>query len=197
MTAISDGTETSTAASTSTAEVTSPDTPRTRGRWVSVDTPDGPFTVIVDDADAVLASGWTDDPSYLTALVHKGLRPGTLIDSDELGSIVDAVEAYYAGDLNAPSTIAVTQHSDGRFLGHAWEVLRTVAAGEPVTYTRFAELAGEPAAVRAAAMACARNAAALFVPCHRVLRSNGELGGFRYGLEIKQSLLDREAPPAQ
>ena len=47
--------------------------------------------------------------------------------------------------------------------------------------------------VRAAASSCARNAAALFVPCHRVLRSDGTLGGFRYGLEIKQSLLNREA----
>jgi methylated-DNA-[protein]-cysteine S-methyltransferase len=68
-----------------------------------------------------------------------------------------------------------------------------VKAGEPVTYTGFADLAGRPAAVRAAAMACARNAAALFVPCHRVLRLDGSLGGFRWGIPVKRWLLDHEA----
>ena len=50
-----------------------------------------------------------------------------------------------------------------------------------------------PSAVRAAASICARNAAALFVPCHRVLRTGGALGGFAWGLPVKQALLDREA----
>ena len=63
----------------------------------------------------------------------------------------------------------------------------------PVTYTEFAALAGRPAAVRAAAQACARNAAALFVPCHRVLRTDGSLGGFRWGLPVKRWLLDHES----
>ncbi|MFP5311092.1 MAG: methylated-DNA--[protein]-cysteine S-methyltransferase, partial [Actinomycetes bacterium] len=52
---------------------------------------------------------------------------------------------------------------------------------------------GNPRAVRAAASACAFNAAALFVPCHRVIRTDGSLGGFRWGLRIKESLLAREA----
>ena len=52
-----------------------------------------------------------------------------------------------------------------------------------------------PAAVRAAAGACARNAAALFVPCHRVLRTGGGLGGFRWGVEVKRWLLDHESAP--
>jgi methylated-DNA-[protein]-cysteine S-methyltransferase len=80
----------------------------------------------------------------------------------------------------------------GPYREHAWEVLRGVPAGDPVTYTEYADRTGRPAAVRAAAGACARNAAALFVPCHRVLRSDGTLGGFRYGLPVKESLLARE-----
>ena len=76
--------------------------------------------------------------------------------------------------------------------GNAWEVLRKVPAGEPVTYTEFAGLSGRPAATRAAANACARNSAALFVPCHRVLRIGGALGGFRWGLEAKAWLLAHE-----
>jgi methylated-DNA-[protein]-cysteine S-methyltransferase len=75
-------------------------------------------------------------------------------------------------------------------------VLRTVPAGEPDTYAAFAARCGRPAAVRAAAGACARNAAALFVPCHRVLATGGGLGGFRWGTPVKRWLLDHEAAHA-
>ncbi len=94
--------------------------------------------------------------------------------------------------MRAIDAVPVRQAS-GPYRAHAWDVLRTVEPGDPVTYTRYAELSGRPAAVRAAAGACAMNAAALFVPCHRVLRTDGSLGGFRYGLDVKRSLLDREA----
>jgi methylated-DNA-[protein]-cysteine S-methyltransferase len=76
-------------------------------------------------------------------------------------------------------------------------VLRTVPAGRPDSYAAFATRCGRPRAVRAAAQACARNAAALFVPCHRVLGSDGGLGGFRYGTPVKQWLLDHEAGVAR
>jgi len=72
-------------------------------------------------------------------------------------------------------------------------VLRSVAPGEPVTYTELAAMAGRPDAARAAASACARNACGLFVPCHRVVRTGGGLGGYRYGLGVKQWLLDHES----
>ncbi|MDL9935758.1 methylated-DNA--[protein]-cysteine S-methyltransferase [Gordonia sp. ABSL1-1] len=158
----------------------------------TITTPDGPFTVVADAELRVLASGWTDDPGYLTTLISRTLRPSEVTASGGLGAITDAVEAYYAGDHAAPDRIEVVQRS-GPFLERAWAVLRKVEAGSPVSYTELAERAGEPAAVRAAASSCARNAAALFVPCHRVLRSDGSLGGFRYGLPIKRALLDREA----
>ncbi|WP_309124389.1 methylated-DNA--[protein]-cysteine S-methyltransferase, partial [Arthrobacter sp.] len=72
-------------------------------------------------------------------------------------------------------------------------ILRTVAPGKPVTYSEYARLSGRPSAIRAAAGACAFNAAALFVPCHRVIRTDGSLGGFRWGVAVKTSLLAREA----
>ncbi len=160
-------------------------------------TPDGPFSVVSSD-EVVLASGWTDDISSLLALIHSSLRPGLSdvhhVDPDREGtvaSIADAVRRYYDGDLMAPRRIEVRQRS-GEFRQHAWDVLRDVRPGEPITYTEYAARSGRPAAVRAAASACAMNAAALFVPCHRILRSDGGLGGFRYGLEIKKSLLERE-----
>ncbi|WP_433506035.1 methylated-DNA--[protein]-cysteine S-methyltransferase [Pseudonocardia halophobica] len=157
----------------------------------TLDTPDGPFTVVVSDDGAVLASGWTADLDDLIPLVHPAIRPST-VEPGAGGAAADAVRAYYAGELSAVDGVPVRQRS-GAFLEHAWDVLRQVPAGGPVTYTEFAAKAGRPAAVRAAASACARNAAALFVPCHRILRTDGSLGGFRWGLPVKRSLLDRES----
>jgi methylated-DNA-[protein]-cysteine S-methyltransferase len=71
--------------------------------------------------------------------------------------------------------------------------MREIKPGAPVTYSEFARLAGRPAAIRAAAAACARNPVALFTPCHRVLRLDGSLGGYRWGLPVKQLLLEHEA----
>lgn len=160
-------------------------------RWATVNTPDGPFTLLADDTDHVIASGWVADPDYLVALVHSRIQPETVRHA-ALPTLTDAVDAYYAGEHNAPTQVAVRQLS-GEFLVHAWEVLRTVEAGETVTYSEFAQRAGNAPAIRAAAAACGRNAAALFVPCHRVVGKSGKLTGFRYGLQIKQALLDREA----
>lgn len=154
-------------------------------------TPLGPFTAVVDDGGAVLASGWTASLDDLLPQVHPSLRPAELVEGD-LGAAGAAVLAYHDGDLSAIDDVPVRQRS-GEFLEHAWDVLRTVPAGAPVTYTEYAAKSGRPAAVRAAASACARNAAALFVPCHRVLRTDGTLGGFRWGVEIKSRLLEHES----
>lgn len=162
----------------------------------TLDTPAGPFTAVTDDDGAVLASGWTADAGALVALIHPGLRgDGTLRRRPDLGSVTAAARAYHEGDLDAIAAVPVAQRS-GDFLMHAWDVLRTVDPGTPVTYAGYAALAGRPAAVRAAASACARNAAALFVPCHRVVRTGGGLGGFRWGVDVKRWLLDHEARAA-
>ena len=73
-----------------------------------------------------------------------------------------------------------------------WDALRRIPPGAPLTYTGFAAELGAPTAVRAAASVCARNAVALFVPCHRVLRGDGTLGGFAWGSDVKRRLLSRE-----
>lgn len=158
----------------------------------TVDTPMGPFTALVDGDGAVLASGWTAGTDDLLALVSRELRPSRQQWRADLGPVTAAVLAYHRGELDAIDGIPVRQRS-GEFLEHAWEVLRGVPAGAPISYAELAGKAGRPAAVRAAASACARNAAALFVPCHRVLRGDGTLGGFRWGLPIKRRLLDHES----
>ncbi|KAA2264098.1 methylated-DNA--[protein]-cysteine S-methyltransferase [Solihabitans fulvus] len=158
----------------------------------TVDTPIGPFTAIVAEDGAVLASGWTDTADELLPQVSPKLRPSVLSVRPELGAVTTAVREYHAGDLGAVDGIEVRQRS-GEFMEAAWTVLRTVPAGRPITYSDYAALAGRPSAIRAAASACARNAAALFVPCHRVLRLGGKLGGFRWGLDAKQWLLAHES----
>ena len=156
-----------------------------------IDTPAGPLSVLAGPGGAVRAAGFTADPAVLLPLIHPSLR-GELRERADLGPVTAAVQAYLNGDLAAIDAVAVEQHTGGAFLTHAWLVLRDVKPGDPVTYTAFAALAGRPAAIRAAAAACARNAAALFVPCHRVLRTDGTLGGYRWGLDVKKWLLGHE-----
>lgn len=163
----------------------------TTATWSTYETPIGPFTAVVDADGAVLASGWTAELAELLPQVHPTLRPAELVQGD-LGTVGEAIVRYHDGDLGAIDAVPVRQRS-GAFLEHAWDVLRSVPAGAPVTYTEYAAKAGRPAAVRAAASACARNAAALFVPCHRVLRTDGTMGGFRWGVQVKSALLKHEA----
>ncbi|GAA1806191.1 methylated-DNA--[protein]-cysteine S-methyltransferase [Nesterenkonia flava] len=160
-------------------------------------TPDGVFTVL-SDPDHVLAAGWTSDPESLLALVHPSLRAPLIgrgsRSSSSSGTAVQAlqaVDAYYQGEPALLRTVPVRQRSTP-FRELAWAVLHDVELGAPLTYSQYAARIGRPSAVRAAAAACAVNAAALFVPCHRVLRTDGTLGGFRYGLPLKHRLLQRE-----
>lgn len=165
--------------------------------WHStLDTPAGPFTYLVSSAGAVRASGFTTDLPALLSLVHPALREETraAADAGEIGAVV---RSYLDGDLTALDAVPVEQRTGGPFLAHAWQVLREIKPGAPLTYTGYAELAGRPAAIRAAAAACARNAAGLFVPCHRVIGTDGTLRGYRWGLAVKTWLLRHESGPAQ
>jgi methylated-DNA-[protein]-cysteine S-methyltransferase len=160
----------------------------------TIDTPPGPLTLIASD-DALLACGWTTDAERLRALIGSALRPQELTPRKDLGPFTRAVRDYVAGDVAAIDGIPVAQAASP-FLERAWAELRAIPPGEPETYTQLAARAGRPAAVRAAGSACARNPTALFVPCHRIVRSDGTLGGFAYGLDVKRWLLahEREQP---
>jgi methylated-DNA-[protein]-cysteine S-methyltransferase len=163
----------------------------------TIDTPPGPFAIVASD-DLVLASGWTADPAELLALIGPALRPASLTPRRDLGPITRAVEDYVAGDVHAIDAVPVAQAASP-FLERAWAALRTIPAGAPETYAQLAARCGSPTAVRAAGSACARNPTALFVPCHRIVRTDGSLGGFAYGLDVKRWLLaheDRESDPA-
>lgn len=162
-------------------------------RSATLATPFGPFTVVAGPGDRVLAAGWTEDTDELLALVAPVLRPAR-VRPGPLHTVAEAAERYFAGDIAAIDTVAVTQRS-GPFLERAWDELRAVRPGAPITYAQLAARLDSPRGARAASQACGRNAVALFVPCHRIVRTDGALGGFRWGPGVKRRLLAHEAAP--
>ena len=92
-----------------------------------------------------------------------------------------------AGSLDLPLDVQGTA-----FQQHVWQVLQDVPAGETVTYAQVAHRVGKPNAARAVARAIASNHLAVAIPCHRVIGSDGELRGYRWGVDRKEQLLDRE-----
>jgi methylated-DNA-[protein]-cysteine S-methyltransferase len=165
-------------------------------QYSTLDTPAGPFTYAVNSAGAVRASGFITDPQALLPLVHPALRE-EMRPAADAGGIGVIVRSYLDGDLGALDAVPVEQRTGGPFMAHAWRMMREIKPGAPLTYSGYAELAGRPAAIRAAAAACARNAVALFVPCHRVVGTDGTLRGYRWGLDVKTWLLRHESGLAQ
>jgi AraC family transcriptional regulator, regulatory protein of adaptative response / methylated-DNA-[protein]-cysteine methyltransferase len=74
-----------------------------------------------------------------------------------------------------------------------WEALRAIPPGRTATYAEIAQSVGRPTAARAVAQACAANPLAVAIPCHRVVRTDGDVSGYRWGVERKRELLKREA----
>ena len=106
--------------------------------------------------------------------------------------VADALARYARGDVTALDGLTVEQPGT-EFRQAAWTGLRRIAAGAPLSYGEFAERIGRPTAVRAAGTACAKNLAAVVVPCHRVVKADGSVGAYLYGTEAKQALLEHEA----
>jgi AraC family transcriptional regulator of adaptative response/methylated-DNA-[protein]-cysteine methyltransferase len=104
-----------------------------------------------------------------------------------LAQVTALVEAPASG-LDQPLDIGGT-----KFQQRVWQALREIRAGSTVSYADIAARIGLPAAVRAVASACAANVLAIAIPCHRVIRSDGALSGYRWGGERKRALLQREA----
>jgi AraC family transcriptional regulator of adaptative response/methylated-DNA-[protein]-cysteine methyltransferase len=111
-------------------------------------------------------------------------------DDAAMGRYVEPLMASLQGDNNTidlPLDVRATA-----FQKRVWETLRQIPRGETRTYTEVARKIGNPHAVRAVARACATNPVAIAVPCHRVVRSDGELAGYRWGVERKKKLLEAE-----
>ncbi|MCS6851328.1 MAG: methylated-DNA--[protein]-cysteine S-methyltransferase [Gemmataceae bacterium] len=125
--------------------------------------------------------------------------PGTNLVRDDTtaAAILRRVARILAGK---PADGLATVLTDGTpFQRQVWRVLQGIPRGRVISYRDLARRVGRPAAVRAVAQACAVNPIAILIPCHRVIRSDGTLGGYRGGMEIKRQLLALEgalpAPP--
>ena len=106
--------------------------------------------------------------------------------SSAVEAAVQAVEAPWR-KFDPPLDIRGTE-----FQRRVWRELREIPAGTTTSYTEIARRIGAPKALRAVAGACAANVLAIAIPCHRVLRSNGSLSGYRWGMERKRQLIERE-----
>jgi AraC family transcriptional regulator, regulatory protein of adaptative response / methylated-DNA-[protein]-cysteine methyltransferase len=112
-------------------------------------------------------------------------------DRGELGRWVGAILRHLEGKephLDLPLDVRATA-----FQRQVWEALRRIPYGRTRSYGEIARSIGRPRATRAVAQACATNPAAIVIPCHRVVRSDGDLGGYRWGVERKKKLLARES----
>jgi methylated-DNA-[protein]-cysteine S-methyltransferase len=149
-------------------------------------TPVGVLALLVHD-DVLVAAGFSDVDEQYSRL--RGAPPLRVVD--DIGRFTDGLAAYFAGDVTAMDTLPVEQPG-GPFRQAAWKVMREVPPGEVITYTELAARAGNSRAVRAAGSACAQNLVAPIVPCHRIVRAGGTLGGYYYGLDAKGWLLEHE-----
>lgn len=105
--------------------------------------------------------------------------------------ISDLVLDYFEGTLDAINGINVRQ-SGAKFSQNIWKVMRKIPAGKTLSYAELAKRAGSASAVRAAGTACGANLIAPVIPCHRILKSNGEIGNYGYGVRLKELLLKHE-----
>ena len=103
-------------------------------------------------------------------------------------ALIDAPMRHQAHQMSFPLDVGGTP-----FQQSVWTALRQIPPGQTVSYSELAQRLGQPRAVRAVAGACAANVLAVAIPCHRVVRRDGSLSGYRWGLSRKQDLLAREA----
>ena len=119
------------------------------------------------------------------------LLPSPMRETTTTLDIAAALSAYFAGDLRAIDAVAVDPEGTP-FQRRVWAALRTISAGTTWSYAELARAVGQPAATRAVGAANGRNPIALVLPCHRVIASDGTLGGYGGGLEMKRWLLRHE-----
>jgi AraC family transcriptional regulator of adaptative response/methylated-DNA-[protein]-cysteine methyltransferase len=151
----------------------------------------GPLLVAQSDR-GVCAILMGDDPDQLARDLQDQFPQATLIGGDAgfeelIAKVVGFVEAPSLG-LDLPLDVRGTA-----FQQRVWQALQQVPAGETVSYAELAKRIGAAKSVRAVAQACGANALAVAIPCHRVVRSDGGLSGYRWGVERKRTLLKREA----
>jgi AraC family transcriptional regulator of adaptative response/methylated-DNA-[protein]-cysteine methyltransferase len=154
------------------------------GRVLVAGTERGIASVCVGDDDAVLEAALRSD--YAAAQIERD-DAGTARWRDAVLAAINSGTTDSSLPLDVQATV---------FQARVWHALRAIPSGETRSYSDVAAAIGAPRAVRAVARACATNPAAVVVPCHRVVRADGGEGGYRWGVERKRALLEREAAKA-
>lgn len=156
-------------------------------RWAVVDTSLGAMLVAATDK-GVCRLSFNEGPDELARRFPAAqLAPGDDAFAALLAEVVAAVERPDRDFAHIPIDVKGTAFQEA-----VWRELRRIPAGETRSYAQIAAAAGNPTAVRAAGSANGANNVAVLIPCHRVIRTDGTLGGYAYGLDIKRELLARE-----
>jgi AraC family transcriptional regulator, regulatory protein of adaptative response / methylated-DNA-[protein]-cysteine methyltransferase len=148
--------------------------------------------LVAQSAQGVCAVLLGEDEGALRRDLQDRFPAARLMDGDArlaalAAEVVEFVESPSRG-LDVPLDLRGTA-----FQRAVWQALREIPVGTTTSYTDIANKLGRPKAVRAVAQACAANALAVVIPCHRVVKSDGTLSGYRWGVERKRTLLEREA----
>lgn len=148
--------------------------------------------LVAQSSQGICAILLGDDPEALLRDLQDQFPKASLLGGNELfeqrvAQVVGFIEAPGLG-LDLPLDVRGTA-----FQQRVWQVLREIPAGCTASYSEIAQRIGAPRAARAVAQACAANALAVAIPCHRVVRHDGALSGYRWGVERKHALLDRES----
>jgi AraC family transcriptional regulator of adaptative response/methylated-DNA-[protein]-cysteine methyltransferase len=182
-------------ASADTAIGMRPTTYRARGageqiRFAIAETSLGPM-LVASTEKGVCSISFDDDPDVLINHLQQQFANAELIGTDR--EFEQTVATIVAGVERPEILFDLPLDLRGTAFQHrVWNALREIPAGTTLTYSQVAEMIDASTSVRAVARACATNAVAVVVPCHRVVRKNGDLGGYRWGLERKNELLARE-----
>lgn len=183
----------------------------------SINTAAGNFYILIGNG-ALLYCGWSienfkrisDKYQYLAGKYNPGcIHTPCSKDHEILDMMKSAIDTYFSKGflscelvktcenlsfkINDSPTIIPLKLSDTPFQHKVWEEISRIKYGETISYLQLAEKVGSPKGYRAVANACGKNPYALFIPCHRVVASNGKLGGFTGGTHIKQYLLHHES----
>lgn len=162
--------------------------------WTAIETTFGWLLVSATDRGIASVSLGPDQESLAQSLAEEFPHAARTRDDSALADIARQIAAHVGGTGDAshlPLDVRATA-----FQWRVWRALRAIPRGETRTYTQLADAIGSPNSVRAVARACATNPVAVVTPCHRVVRADGSLAGFRWGVDRKAALLASERPAA-
>lgn len=155
-------------------------------------TPWEPMAVIIDISNkpTVVAAAFLP-LSQLVAKAGHSISDQKITRDPSLAGLSVFINDWIDGDYAALNALPVSQPG-GPFMQECWKALRKVKAGSVVSYAELAHKAGRPRAIRAAGTACATNLIAPIIPCHRVVRTGGDIGNYGFGVPLKRALLEHE-----